>query len=201
MKVIIGLGNPGEKYAKTRHNLGFAALDTLLEKFEPVDKTFWEEEKSLKSLVKKIKHKDDTILLVKPTTFMNNSGFAVASVLNYFKVAPQDMTLIHDDLDLPFGKIRVRFGGGAGGHHGVESIIEQLKSDKFLRIRLGIGNPRRISDKEIKSHNHKDVDDHVLGPIASSERGKVKTLMNETVKSIELILSHGIERYMSKYNK
>src|SRR4051812_5378587 len=139
MKVIVGLGNPGEKYEKTRHNLGFHILDQLLEKLEPHDKTFWDDNHNLKAHIKKIKIKEEEILLVKPATFMNNSGFAVSKVLNYFKVKPEDLYLIHDELDLPFGKIRVRFGGGAGGHHGVESVLEQLKTDKFLRIRLGIG--------------------------------------------------------------
>ncbi len=195
MKVIVGLGNPGEKYAKTRHNLGFHVLDQLLEKLEPHDKTFWDDNHQLKAHIKKIKIKEEEILLVKPATFMNNSGFAVTKVLNYFKVKPENLYLIHDELDLPFGKIRVRFGGGAGGHHGVESILEQLKTDKFLRIRLGIGQDNEHESK--REH----TDRYVLGNISSKEKGKVKTMTHEAIKKLELILDHGIDTYMSKYNK
>jgi len=199
MKVIVGLGNPGEKYAKTRHNLGFVVLDQLLEKLEPHDKTFWDDNHELKAHIKKIKLKTENpkgeeLLLVKPATFMNNSGFAVVKVLNYFKVKPEDMYLIHDELDLPFGKIRVRFGGGAGGHHGLESVVEHV-GDKFLRIRLGIG-----TDKAHESRRE-HTDRYVLGNISSKEKGKTKTMVHEAVKRIELLLEHGIDTYMSKYNK
>lgn len=211
MKLIVGLGNPGTKYERTRHNLGFMALDTLLEKFEPLKKTFWEPAGftrrglagtgSSLAVIKQIRFGDSTLLLAKPTTFMNNSGFAVSRIISYYKINPQDMTVVHDDLDLPFGKIRVRFGGSAGGHRGVESIIEQLKTDRFLRIRLGVGNPRRIEGKEIKSRNYENVDQYVLSDIASSERGKLKTMLKDAVSNVDLILEHGIDRYMSKYNK
>lgn len=196
MKVIVGLGNPGIKYEKTRHNLGFMALNTLLEKLEPVEKTFWDKKKDLKAEIKQINFADMVILLVKPATFMNNSGVAVSKVLNYYKIDPSDLYVIHDDLDLPFGKIRVRFGGAAGGHHGVESIIESLKTDKFLRIRLGIGSDARAS-----SDNKHHIDEYVLGNISSAERGKAKTMVAETVRIVENILKHGIDLYMSKYNK
>ena len=198
MKIIVGLGNPGEKYENTRHNLGFLALDALLEKYERVEKTFWSEDRKFKAQIKKV----NSMILVKPTTFMNNSGESVSKVLNYFKIKPEDMVLIQDDLDLPFGKIRVRFGGGSGGHHGVESVINTIGSDKFLRIRLGIGNPRRISAKGgSASGGEKDPTDHVLGRVGSGEKGKVKTMIKETVRIIEQIREHGIKKYMSKYNK
>src|SRR4030095_13897014 len=106
--------------------------------------------------------KVDSIMLVKPTTFMNNSGFAVSKILNFYKIKPEEMIVVHDDMDLPFGKIRVRFGGSAAGHHGVESIIEQLGTDKFLRIRLGIGNPRRVDGSKSKIKSSHNVEDYVL---------------------------------------
>ncbi len=196
MKVIVGLGNPGEKYQSTRHNLGFMTLDKLIEKLEPLKDTFWEAKKDLKAEIKQIKHGDTTLLLVKPTTFMNESGIAVSKVLNFYKVVPSDMYVIHDDLDLPCGKIRVRFGGSAGGHHGVESILEHLKTDKFLRIRLGIGE-----DNQTFGRTKHNVDEYVLGNISSSEKGKVKTMTHEAIRGIETILEHGIDTYMSKYNK
>ncbi len=194
MKVIVGLGNPGEKYEKTRHNLGFMVLDHLLEKYEPASKTFWETDKKLKAQTKQIKKGDTTLLLVKPQTFMNDSGLAVSKVLSFYKVAPEDMIVIHDELDLPFGKQRIRFGGGAGGHHGVESIIEHI-GDKFLRIRLGIG-----TDKEHETRRE-HTDKYVLGNISSHEKGKTKTMIHEAIKSLDLILEHGIDAYMSRYNK
>ena len=195
MRIIVGLGNPGEKYKSTRHNIGLMVADQLLEKFEPAEKTFWDDEKDLKAQIKKINYKNSSIFLVKPTTFMNNSGFAVSKVLNYYKIDPADLTVIHDDIDLPFGKIRVRMGGAAGGHHGVESIIEQLGTDRFLRIRLGIGSDSRTPGRD--RHN---ADKYVLGNIASGERGRVKTMIREAVRNVELILEHGIEKYMGKYN-
>lgn len=212
MKVIVGLGNPGEKYEKTRHNLGFMVADQLLEKLERVEKTFWDDDKKLKADTKQITFKNSpsgaeplrggaSILLVKPKTFMNNSGESVLRVLNYYKVTPENIIVVQDDLDLPFGKIRVRFGGAAGGHHGVESIIEHLKTDKFLRVRLGIGHPRDHDDHHAKSRNYQNVDDYVLGDISSDERGKTKTMIKETIKTVELILEHGIDVYMAKYNK
>lgn len=206
MKLIVGLGNPGEKYERTRHNLGFMVLDELLEKFEPVDKTFWDNNKNLKSELKLLPAKSQKlnatsrILLAKPTTFMNNSGFAVSKVLSFYKIAPFELIVIHDDLDLPFGKIRVRFGGASGGHRGVESIINVLGTDKFLRVRLGIGKSGKIND-ERRTTNGERVSRYVLSTFASNERGKVKTMIKETLRTINLILKHGIEAYMSKYNR
>lgn len=192
MKLILGLGNPGEKYENTRHNLGYKALDKILEEFEPVKKTFWEEEKKLKSLVKKVDFEGNPLLLAKPTTFMNLSGEAASAILNYYKIDSSDMTVIYDDIDIPFGNIRVRFGGASGGHNGVNSIINSLNSDQFLRLRLGIGRDRQ------KTH---DTSDYVLGSISSAEKGKTQSMLKETVKNVELILKHGLEEYMSRYNK
>lgn len=196
MKLIVGLGNPGEKYQNTRHNIGFIALDELIRKLEPLKDTFWNEDKNLKSEIKNIKLNGNTLLIAKPTTFMNSSGFAVTKVLNYYKIPTEDLIVIHDDLDLPFGKIRVRFGGSAGGHRGVESIIEQLKTDKFLRIRLGIG-----SDARQARLDKRNTEEYVLSNISSSERGKVKSMIKEATKAISKILEHGTEVYMSKHNK
>ncbi len=194
MKVIVGLGNPGEKYENTRHNLGFMVLDALLEKFEEASKTFWEKDSKLKAATKQVKHGDNTLLLVKPQTFMNDSGIAVQKVLSFYKIDPVDLILIHDELDLPYGKQRIRFGGGAGGNHGVESVIEHI-GDKFLRIRLGIGTD---SEHETRREH---TDKYVLGKITSHEKGKTKTMIHEAMKSLDLILEHGIDTYMSKYNK
>ena len=205
IKLIVGIGNPDQEYQNTRHNIGFMALDSLLEKFEPVEKTFWEEKKNLKSNIKHIKFsiqdprsKIQDLILAKPTTFMNASGFAVSKVLNYYKIEPVEMIVIHDDSDLLLGKIRVRFGGGSGGHKGVASIIETIQTDQFLRVRLGIG---RSEDEKLGKKRHKKLDRYVLGSFSPAERGHVKTMIREATRAVELILEHGLEVYMSKYNK
>src|SRR5579872_5016707 len=128
MILIIGLGNPGEKYANTRHNLGFSAVERLLRKFESVRDTGWTENEKLKSLTVRIdwqpKHGEmKQVLLAKPQTYMNNSGMAVSLLVNYYHIDPSDIWIVHDELDLPMGSMRIRFGGAAAGHHGVESVI------------------------------------------------------------------------------
>lgn len=200
MILIVGLGNPGEKYEKTRHNIGFVALDTLLKKFESLEKTFWNDEKKLKALTKKINFGHDSILLVKPTTFMNDSGISAMAVSSYYKIKPDEIIVIQDDLDLPLGKIRVRFGGGHGGHKGIESIINNLNTDKFLRVRLGIGHPHRHEGKLKEGKSHLAVEDYVLSNFASPDRGKVKSMINQTIRIVEKIIEHGIEVYLGKYN-
>lgn len=194
MKLIVGLGNPGDKYDNTRHNVGFHVLDHLLMKLEKLKETFWEDDKKFKALIKEIEVDGEKIVLFKPTTFMNDSGKAVKSYSSYFKIAPEDTCVIHDELDLPLGKIRVRFGGSGGGHNGVNSILEHLGTDKFLRIRCGIG-------KEAREHNIHDTSDYVLGSFETHEKGKVKTMINHAVKEAILLQKHGIDLYMSKYNK
>ncbi len=200
MKLLVGLGNPGDKYEKTRHNLGFVVLDHLLNKFEPLSNSFWDDEKKIKSQTKKVNIKGTDTLLLKPLTFMNESGIAVAAASSYYKIEPEDIFVIHDDIDLPLGKIRVRFGGGHGGHKGVESIINCLNTDKFLRIRLGIGHPHHHEGKLKTGKSHIAVEDYVLSVFSSSDKGKVKTMTGQVVKVIEQIMEHGIDLYLSKFN-
>lgn len=200
MKLIAGLGNPGEKYQTARHNAGFMALDALLKEFESVDQTVWEENKRVKAHTKQIEFAGNKFILAKPATFMNNSGFAVAHLANFYKVKPEEIAVIYDDLDLPLGKIRIRFGGAAGGHKGVESIIQQLNNDGFLRIRLGIGHPHHHDGKLKEGKSHIAVEDYVLQPFAANEKSKVRHMIKEASKSVHLILEHGIDLYMSKYN-
>ncbi len=194
MKILIGLGNPGEKYQETRHNIGFMTVDTLLKQFEPLKKTFWERDEKIDTKILKIEGEE--ILLAKPKTFMNNSGFAVKTLLSKNKTNPEDLVLIYDDVDLPLGKIRIRFGGAAGGHHGVESVIEQLGSDKFLRVRLGIGDTKLNNFKKQK----RDITEYVVSPFTAQERKKAKEMIDQAIRSIGLIIEHGIDKYMSKYN-
>lgn len=194
MKLIVGLGNPGEKYENTRHNVGYLVLDNLLKKLEKLKQTFWEEEKKFNALTKEVVIDGEKIVLLKPTTFMNDSGRAVQKYASYFKIDPQDIIILHDELDIPIGKIKIRFGGSSAGHNGVASIMEKLGTDKFLRIRLGIG-------KESRTQATHDTADFVLGVFAASEKGKVKTMINQAIKDVLLLQKHGIDLYMSKYNK
>jgi PTH1 family peptidyl-tRNA hydrolase len=174
MKLIVGLGNPGEKYNNSRHNLGFLTLDHLLQKLTKATNTFWNEEKKLKALIHDLDINGEKVVLMKPTTFMNESGRAVAAYAAYYKVSPEDIIIIHDELDIPLGKIRIRFGGSGGGHNGVSDIIEKLGTDKFLRVRIGIGSEaRRVGP-------HTDTSDYVLGTFETHEKGKVKIIAELT---------------------
>ncbi len=200
MKIIVGLGNPGEKYIGTRHNIGFETLDYLLKKYEPLKESSWDNNKKTKSLIKKIIVKKIPTLLAQPQTYMNNSGMAVKLLLEYFKVEPENLIVIHDELDLPLGKLQIRFGGGSAGHNGIESIIDSIKTDKFLRIRMGIGKPTRIDGNKFEPKNPHSVDQFVLQPFANGQRQEVRTMIKHVQKNLELLLSHGVETFMSKYN-
>lgn len=200
MKLIVGLGNPGEKYENTRHNAGFLALDALIKEFEPVEKTSWEHDKRGKVDTKDVVFKGKKFTLAKPHTFMNDSGTAVAYLMQYYKIKPEEITVIYDDLDLPLGKLRVRFGGAAGGHKGVESIISHMGTDKFLRIRMGIGHPHHHEGKLQEGKSHIAVEDYVLQHFAANEKSKMRHMIKQVLKDVRIIVEHGIDLYMSKYN-
>lgn len=209
MKLIVGLGNPGEKYKKTRHNIGYMVLDHLLEDALPVEKTFWdpsfakasEGKRDKKSLTKKVVIEGQEVFLAKPITYMNLSGEAVSTLIKEYSLKSQELYIIYDDLDLPFGHIKVRFGGGAGGHNGIQSVIDSLGTDSFLRIRVGIGRPNQTNSKlEIRNSKLK-TEDYVLEKFGSGEIGELRHVIKEVIKNIKLILKEGIEMYMSKYNK
>lgn len=200
MKLIVGLGNPGDRYIGTRHNLGFETLDYFLKKYEPLEKSTWEEDKKSKSEIKKIKVKDSQILIAKPQTFMNNSGIAVSNLLSYYKIGPQDLIVIHDELDLPLGKIQIKYGGGTAGHNGIESIIKVLGTDKFIRIRMGIGKPIKVEGKRLDVKSTRAIDSYVLQKFSENENHEVKNMVKRVQKSLELLLSHGFDAFMSKFN-
>lgn len=211
MKLIVGLGNPGEKYEKTRHNLGFTVVDQFLKNYQPVDDTVWENNVKLKSDVTAIEWTRSSrsssgqdlvekVLLAKPKTFMNNSGMAVSLLATTYKLQPNDIWIVHDDVDLQLGAVRIRFGGSSGGHRGIASIMEQLKTDKFWRFRLGISHPKNHSD--IRNHKSylRDVDEFVLSEFTGSERGKVKDLVKHAAKAIACALEESLESAMNKFN-
>src|SRR3989344_602311 len=134
--LIVGLGNPGKDYVDTRHNIGFASVDNFVKQHELSD---WVEKRDLKCLHSSGMVGDKRVIVIKPTTFMNLSGAAVGAVAHFYKINPADIVVIHDELDVPFGQIRSRQGGGPAGHNGIKSIIERVGED-FGRIRIGIAN-------------------------------------------------------------
>ena len=204
MKLIVGLGNPGEKYGKTRHNLGFMALGHFLKDAERVEESNWSQNPKLKSSIYSLewnsrkKKSLEKVILAKPETYMNNSGLAVSLLVNYYKVSPSDLWIIHDELDLPLGTMKIRFGGSGAGHHGVNSILEKLGTDKFWRFRLGIGQSH--GHMEIAKHMFKETGRYVLDTFAGKEASIVKKLVKRTSKAIADALEEGIEASQNRYN-
>lgn len=183
MYLIIGLGNPGDKYKLTKHNVGFWTIDKIGEK---IDATA--EKKQCDALVRQGVYGGKKVLLVKPQTFMNLSGHAVSQLLNYYKDRVEDILVIHDDLDLPVGKVRLKKGGGgAGGHNGIKSIIEQLNSNDFDRVKIGIGRKGNAAD-------------YVLTPFIGEDRELVTEGVALAAEAVEVWLSDGLSKAMNQYN-
>lgn len=196
MKLIVGLGNPGEKYVGTRHNVGFEVVEKLARELGTTTAE-WKFEKKHNALVAKA----GEIILVKPQTFMNDSGTAVGGLLSYYKLTPADVWVIHDDMDLPMGKIRIRQGGASAGHHGVDSIIQHIKTDAFLRFRLGIGTGREnIGEHADRKLRRSKVIDFVLSKFQSSEAGAMKHLIKHSVEAVRIALFEGTDRAMNRFN-
>lgn len=187
-QLIVGLGNPETKYERTRHNIGFAAVDALAETWQ----LSWQENHRFQGLfaegvIAKIGKK---VRLLKPLTYMNRSGQSVRAVSDWYKIPPESILVIYDEMDLPLGKIRIRLSGSAGGHNGMKSIISHLKSQNFPRLRIGIG----------RSNGKKDTISHVLGKFTSEETKIVHQVLQLTVEAVELSLREGVEKAMSIYN-
>ncbi len=185
MKIIAGLGNPGDRYLFTRHNLGFMVADRLAllhhlrfrrEKFDALLA-----EGSIAGI---------PVILLKPQTFMNRSGKAVGPLVRFFKVDVSDLVVVHDDLDLPFGTIRIKEGGGDGGHRGLQSVIEGLGTDSFIRLRFGIGRPA-VRDL---------VEAYVLEPFGKEETDRLPVLLEKACRALEEILSAGPQSAMNRFN-
>lgn len=199
LKLIVGLGNPGEKFIHTRHNLGFEVVELLRHKLEAGK---WSLEGKFKSEIIKNNYTLDanrsTLILARPITFMNRSGMAVSKLASYFKVIPEDIIIIHDDLDLLSGHLKIRLGGGAAGHHGVESIISELGTDKFIRVRLGIGTSQGFLGEHKKAAFN--AEQFVLSHFTAHEKSKVKSMIKRAVKAIETILKEGIDSAQNQFN-
>ncbi|WP_081838532.1 aminoacyl-tRNA hydrolase [Thermogemmatispora carboxidivorans] len=186
MKLIVGLGNPGPHYAPTRHNVGFRVVEKLAQKLG----WRWGEERS-RALLASGMLGGEKIVLVKPLTYMNLSGEAVGALARWYRLTPQDILVVCDDLDLPVGRLRLRARGSTGGHNGLVSIVHHLHSDQFPRLRVGVGRP---------SNSRMSVIDYVLGVPPAAERSQLERAEDEAVAAIELVLTRGLEAAMSVVN-
>lgn len=186
MKVIAGLGNPGKKYQQTRHNVGFMVVDRLAAKHRiRIGK------RQYHSLVSDWLTNGEKALLVKPQTYMNHSGDAVRSLRRDLGAEPKDFIVVHDDLDLPLGRIRIRHKGGAGGHRGVTSILEALGDQNFLRVRVGIGRPPQGVDPT----------DYVLESFLPEETDLLGEVVSKAAEAVEALLEQGPHRAMELFNR
>lgn len=196
MKLIVGLGNPGSEYEKTRHNVGFMVADHLARELG-TGPIVWDNSGKHKALITQI----GDVVLVKPITFVNNSGLAVKSLVDFYKLAPTDAWVIHDDIDLPIGKIRIREKGGSAGHNGVTSIMRELKSDQFVRFRLGIGRGMESTGRsQHKNLHHRAVIAFVLSKFGQGEGGAFKHLIKHGTEAVRIALTEGLDRAMNRFN-
>lgn len=185
MRIIVGLGNPGKQYEKTRHNTGFLVIDKLLEKLNvSLD------EEMFNAFYTVYRYKREKIIIVKPQTYMNLSGEAVSALMRYFKLTPDDLVVVHDDLDLPVGKIRLRTKGSSGGQKGMGNIIDLLHSQEIKRIRVGIANNKLI-----------DTKDYVLGKISKEEYPAFEESINKAADALLYYLDEkDFQKVMCKFN-
>ena len=188
---IIGLGNPGKKYSKNRHNIGYLLLENLAKKY---NSNFLFKNK-LKSSYSEFKINDYTYRLFLPNTFMNNSGDAVLAIIDWYKINLDQMFIVVDDKDLPLGKIRFRKKGSSGGHNGLKSIIEKLQTHNFNRIRIGIGSP-----PSIKGTNNLNTISHVLGNISLEEKLILDKVYKRVIESLENLNTKKEEHIISELN-
>ncbi len=197
MKLIVGLGNPGIQYENTRHNIGFMVLDKLEKELVRGTAPPWQKDEKKNVLTVRI----GDLLLVKPQTFVNKSGFAVRALMDFYKLTPADIWVIHDDIDLPLGKIKIREKGGSAGHNGVISIIEHVGSDAFVRFRLGIGRGVDTTGlSENKNKHHRSVISFVLSRFRQSEAGELKHLVKHGTEAVQMALGKGIDKAMNRFN-
>ena len=187
MKLILGLGNPGRSYCWTRHNVGFLLLDCLAKRHR-----IEISRRGMKSLYGRGKIGSEEVILAKPQTFMNLSGEAAQRLLQFFKLTPAKVIVLHDDLDLSWGEVRVRVRGGDGGHKGIRSIIEALGSEGFVRFKIGIGRPERAAQ---------DPADFVLEPITGEKRDEFKEMIEGIADALEILILEGPQKAMNKFHQ
>jgi len=184
MKLIVGLGNPGIEYEKTRHNTGFLLIDRFCEKINlKLDKN------KCKAIYGIYRYKGDKIIVAKPQTYMNLSGISVSSLMKFYDIDVKDLIVVHDDLDLPVGKLRLRMKGSSGGQKGMGNIIEQLKTQDINRIRVGISNDRNA-----------DTKDYVLGRFSKEDEKILNEALDKGSDALIYALDHSFDEVMSKFN-
>jgi len=186
MYIIVGIGNPGKEYEKTRHNVGFMVLERLAQAHGvKLDK------KSRLARWGEGKVADKGVILVEPLTYMNESGLAVQWFLKEIGIEPDHLIVIYDDLDLEPGRIRIRKGGGSGGHKGIKSIIGNIRSEGFIRVRVGIGRPP----------GRQDPADYVLSPFSKREQEEIEFAIIRAADAIKYIIANGVEKAMNEFNR
>ena len=187
--LIAGLGNPGKKYEDTRHNMGFMTADVLAERWT----VNFADHKGLAMLGKSVMNLDGRTVkffLAKPLTYMNDSGNAVASISAYYQIEPDHIVVIHDDMDLEFGRIKVKAGGSAGGHNGIKNIIAHLGTQEFPRIKVGVGDkPKKM-----------DLADYVLSRFSKEDRAAMEDAFKEAAKAVEVMITDGMDTAMNQFN-
>lgn len=186
MKLVVGLGNPGDNYERTRHNLGFMVLDRLGAKHNTTVDT-----KKKKSVIGRIRVGKERVMLLKPQTFVNLSGEAVLYMASFLRILPDSIVVVCDDVNLPLGQIRIRKYGSSGGHNGIKSLIQFLKSDNFPRIRIGVGQPR----------NGQRLEDFVLGKFTLEELEVVDAAIERACDAIEMIVLGEVDQAMNTFNE
>lgn len=184
LKLIVGLGNPGRAYGATRHNVGFEVVDMLAKRWHTRIVR-----RMGRAVIGRAKVGDLEVTLLKPHTFMNLSGEAVAYIIRREKIDPSEILVVYDDMALPLGRIRIRPSGSAGGHNGMKSIIAHLHTQDFPRVRVGIGSTSR------------DASDHVLSRFARAERKDAHEAIITAADAVEAILTEGLESAMNRYNR
>ena len=184
-RLVVGLGNPEARYERTRHNVGFAVVDELHSR---AGGRTWQEK--YQGMFSRVDIAGLPAILLKPMTYMNLSGKSVCRAARYHRIEPENVIVIHDDLDLPFETVRVKQGGGTGGHKGLKSCIADLGSREFLRIRVGIGRPPRG-----------DATDHVLSSFSADEEAVIRDVVAEGADAVETVIRHGVVRAMNRFNK
>lgn len=184
MFLVVGLGNPGEKYANTRHNVGFMAADEIFRRynFSPFKEKF-------DGLIAEGKIEGEKVYLLKPQTFMNLSGNSVVKAANFYKIIPQNIVVIHDDMDLPIDKIKAKIGGGSGGHNGLKSIDSCISSN-YNRIRLGIGHPQARDEESIINH--------VLSSFSKSDKQTLENNIKIVADLLPLLINKGIAEFSNR---
>ena len=184
--MIVGLGNPGKEYEKTRHNVGFRAVEIAAQQLKTkIDRL------KFKALTRMVTWQGKKILLVEPQTYMNASGAAVSALATYYKVKPERILVIFDDISLPVGRIRVRRDGSAGGHNGIKSIIQSLGTDQFPRVKVGVG---------AKPHPDYDLADWVLSKFSAQEEKALGPALENAAAAALLLMEQGVEKAASAYN-